>query len=355
MNDKTSTYILAIALFLMTATSMAQRDEISFRLMQYNVENLFDTCHDAGYDDYEFQPEGDRKWGSQRYWAKQARLSRVIAAAGGASPIDLVALCEVENDSVVFDLCKKTKLHWLGYEYLMTKSNDVRGLDVALLYQPGSFRPLCSEAIRMTYDKNKERPTRDILHVSGLLVSGDTLDVFVNHWPSRRGSFPLTERYRKRAAEELRNYADSIMSVRETPLVVFMGDFNDEEENSSISKVLGAKVYKKGTIPIKANEMYLLHKTHKRGETEARGTYKFRGEWNRLDHIMVSGNTLSDDSPLRYVYGSYRIFSPSFLIESNSAADRDCSIKRTFLGPIYKGGTSDHLPVIIDLNIRLDD
>lgn len=350
-NERASFLLTVVVAFAISATfSMpAQMQTAKFRLMQYNVENLFDTCHDVGFNDYEFLPEGSRKWNSQRYWAKLARISRVIAAASGASPIDLISLCEVENDSVVYDLCRKTKLHWLGYDYIVTKSKDVRGLDVALLYQPETFRPLSSESIEIPYTAGKERPTRDILHISGELISGDTLDVFVNHWPSRRGGSLSAERYRKRAASCLWTSADSIMRIRQSPLIVMMGDFNDEEHSPSLIKNLNAKSYSTNTAHINPKNIYIISSGTRSVKGEAKGTYKFSGEWNFLDHIMVNGVILNRVSTLKYIDGSYRIFSPSFLLEQQAGGDY--SIKRTFLGPIYKGGTSDHLPVVMSMDI----
>ena len=49
-----------VALLLATGIGVgqgrAQGQREPLRLLTYNVENLFDTCHDAGFDDYEFLP-----------------------------------------------------------------------------------------------------------------------------------------------------------------------------------------------------------------------------------------------------------------------------------------------------------
>ena len=97
-------------------------------------------------------------------------------------------------------LCRRTRLARLGYEYLVTHSADRRGIDVALLYQPETFALLHSETYRVPYDSLRERPTRDLLHAAGRLPFGDTLDVFVVHFPSRRGGATISEPYRLRAA-----------------------------------------------------------------------------------------------------------------------------------------------------------
>ena len=197
-------------------------DVCSMRVMEYNVENMFDTLHTAGLSDIDFTPTGSYQWNSQRYWAKLGRLSRVIAAAGGAQPIDLLALVEIENDSVVNDLIHHTKLWRMGYECVVSHSADVRGINVALVYLPYRFRLLSKDSLRVAPQGKTLRPTRDILHVAGELVTGDTLDVYVCHFPSRRGG-KQSQNFRESVAQHLRHYVDSVMCMRSQPNVLIMG------------------------------------------------------------------------------------------------------------------------------------
>ena len=113
--------------------------------VELNCENLFDTRHDSLKNDVEFLPEGSYHWTPYRYWHKVNHLGQEIVglgyeeASGDVQLPDLVALCEVENDSVLFDLTKRSAIRTAGYEYVMTDSPDERGIDVALMYQPFSF------------------------------------------------------------------------------------------------------------------------------------------------------------------------------------------------------------------------
>ena len=153
-------------------------------LVELNCENLFDTRHDVGKEDTEFLPDGSRHWTSTRYWGKLNRIGQEILSCSEGLP-DLVALVEVENDSVLRDLTCRSLLRNAGYQYLMTASPDQRGVDVALLYQPASFRPLCYDYLEVP-PLSGMRPTRDILYVQGCVPAGDTLHVFVVHSPSVR-------------------------------------------------------------------------------------------------------------------------------------------------------------------------
>ena len=314
-----------------------------FRVMTYNVENLFDTCHDVGYDDREFLPTAQRKWDSRRYWKKQGQLSRTIAAASGAMPIDIVGLCEVENDSVIRDLTQRTRLHRMGYQYVVTHSQDARGVDVALLYQPEHFKLLHHESVRIPVSSQYGRPTRDILYAVGRLPNGDSLDIFVNHWPSRRGGSRLADDYRFLVAKVLRDFADSLLSVRAHPCLILMGDFNDEYTNRSIKKGLGAFSPDASTT-----SDYVVLSAGLKGADGIAGTYKFRGIWNQLDQIIISRSLLDSESRLRTSPGKCRILSFPFLLEADESRG---GVKpyRTYLGPVYQGGVSDHLPLILEL------
>ena len=335
-------YILVL-FFVISFPLITLGQKRSFRILSYNVENLFDTCHDAHFDDHEFLPQADKKWNSWRYWKKQGDLSRTIAAASGASPVELIALCEVENDTVVRDLAKRTKLYRMGYEYLVTQSRDNRGVDVALLYQPERFRVLKDTALRIPLDKDYGRYTRDIYHISGRLPNADTLDVLVNHWPSRRGGTKTTEDFRFSVASFLRDYADSLMAVRRNPKLVFVGDFNDEYSNRSIREGLGATPEN-----VKIESPYVVLSAKLKGKNGVRGTYKYRGKWNQLDQIIVNRGLL-DCSKKVHTSASYcRILTFPFLLETDETHG-GVKPRRTYLGPIYKGGVSDHLPLLLEI------
>ena len=83
--------------------------------MEWNVENLFDTRHDSLKEDRDFTPEGSYGWTRGRYWRKLDNIARTIAAVSERSgwPM-LVGLCEVENDTVLHDLTKRSPLRLAG-------------------------------------------------------------------------------------------------------------------------------------------------------------------------------------------------------------------------------------------------
>jgi len=335
--------LLVLAAGLSVACACGQR---RFRVMTYNVENLFDTVHDAGKADLEFLPEAERRWDSRRYWKKLGRLCSVIAAAGGESPVDLVALCEVENDSVLTHLLRRTLLRRLDYGYAMTCGPDPRGIDVALLYQPARFLPVEVRFVPIPSATDRSKPLRDLLHVAGRLPTGDTLDVFVCHFPSRAGGTFETEPARMRAAAVLRAQADSLLARRGTARLLLMGDFNEEISGKALRDVLKVKIPPEGAfIP----ETHILYDISENAQAARgiRGTYKYRGEWERLDHILVSGILLHPHARFHTGPETCRIPDLPFLVEEDET-NGGVRPRRTYGGPFYRGGCSDHLPLTAD-------
>lgn len=229
--------LLGFAACLTASVCEAQQ---TLRVMEYNVENLFDCRHDSLKNDSEYLPHSVRGWSWKRYHEKLNRIAKVILAASREQVPDLVGLCEVENAYCLDGLVKYSPLRDAAYRYVMTDSPDERGIDVALLYQPFSFRLISDQHIRIPSHKIGRKPTRDILHVTGRVVSGDTLDVFVCHMPSRSGGEKQSEPYRLLTARVLRHAADSVMKIRQTPYLIIMGDFNDYPESRSVCRTLGA-------------------------------------------------------------------------------------------------------------------
>lgn len=323
---------------------MAQRRQ-RFRIMEYNVENLFDTLHAEGKQDAEFTPQGSYKWTGHRYWAKLGKICRVIAAVGGEVPVDLVALVEVENDSVLSDLTHRTKLLRLGYEYISTHSVDERGINVALLYQPFKFRPIGKDTLRVPPVEKHQGFTRDVLHVAGELVTGDTLDVMICHFPSRRLG-EQAERYRMEVAKRVKVFADSVLAHRQSPYLVITGDFNAWYPEKCMTQGLGVKLPEDNAD---RRGLYILSE----GMNAAHGitgTYRFQGYWNQLDNYVVNGRLLRkwDRNTLVTDKAFCRIADFHFLLK----LDRKHTYYtpyRTYLGTYYQGGFSDHLPLVLDL------
>jgi len=317
-------------------------DKNNIRIMFYNVENLFDTYDDSLKNDEEFVPWGDKHWTANKLENKIIGIYKVIMAVGDWEPPVIVGLCEIENLFTLENLINNTPLAKLGYRIIHVESPDHRGIDVALLYRKGLFSPKYYKAINVSLKSG--RNTRDILYVKGMLEN-ELVHLFINHWPSRYGGQTQSEKNRIAAAQSLKQFVDSLFEVYDKPNIIISGDFNDEPENISLLNVLDSKTE---LVNIEPEELYNLSAQYLK--YPGVGTYKYQGRWQIFDQYIVSGNLLVNKSGLVTSNSGNKIFSNDLILEK----DRSYQGKkpfRTYLGPVYHGGISDHLPVYLDLQI----
>jgi predicted extracellular nuclease len=310
------------------------------------VENLFDTEDEPKKNDNEFLPDGARHWTVGRYQNKLNNLAKVITSAGEWESPALVGMSEVENDKVLKDLTQYSPLKKENYRYVVTESPDTRGIDVALLYQRDKFKYLQHQAYTIHFPNNNRKKTRDILHVTGQVVSRDTVDVFVCHFPSRRGGEKESESDRMYVASILKSKADSLMKIRKNAHIVIMGDFNDEPSNKSIAQTLKAKPVSKNIEHTGLYNLFLPFE--KKSNT---GSYKYGRQWNLLDQIIVSGNLIEGSPSIQVQVHTATIFHRDFM-ETEDKTNGGKRPKKTFHGQTHEGGYSDHFPVYVDFKIN---
>lgn len=355
---KTLGYIICLLLMLPTSSPAQDKpraDSVQrLSVMSYNVENLFDLEDDPTTQDTEFTPEGDKAWTAQRYSRKLHNIARVIARASEDSWPLLVGLVEVENDLCLEELLHRTALSERGYAYCITHSADPRGIDVALLYRKDLLRNVRHSEYEVAFADDPERKSRNILLVSGELPSGETLHTLVLHLPSMRGGRRATKPLRAQVARRAREICDSLYheAGEHKPHFILLGDMNSKPRSAEIREALGAGEFP--ALPLvstsrQALELYNLFTGS--GYRGMLGSHYFRGVWSQLDQIIISRSLLESGTSLRYVAGSARTYRGDFLLEA--AALGRAKPRRTYAGPYYKGGYSDHLPVLAEFELDL--
>lgn len=324
--------------------SDSKRGDNELRVVFYNVENLFDPYDDTLTMDEEYTPTGMRGWTYGRMIRKQVNLSKSIMAIGGFRPPEIVGLCEIENRFVILGLLKNTPLKNFNYKIVHHESPDARGIDVALIYLPDKFRVLYNEPINITFPFDENSKTRDILYVVGRVNSGDTLHIFVNHWPSKFGGAMATIPKRNHVASVLRSKVDSILKHNIKSKILIMGDLNDSPSDESVKDVL------KASLDSTNIDEYGLYNTLAGSKMDwNKGTIKHRGEWETIDHIIINKQLSTDAQGLRVKKMGAVIFDAPFLLQEDKTWFGKKPY-RTYYGAQYIGGYSDHLPIYIDLH-----
>jgi predicted extracellular nuclease len=298
----------------------------------YNVENLFDTVNDPLTADDDFTAEGKKRWTNKRYQIKIRKLGSVISKLGLTQSKHLpaiIGLVEVENAKVVSDLANSSYLKKGHYGYVHYDSPDERGIDVALLYSKIAFELIDATTYPVFLeDKNGARDyTRDVLKVSGNL-HGELIHILINHWSSRREGIAESEPKRIEAAQTNRNIIHLIREKEIHPKIIIMGDFNDNPINVSVSEHLVKYDF--------FNPMKNLL------EKEKLGSLTYNGKWNLFDQIIFSKNFLKANNNGFY-FKHAEVFNKKWL-KTFKGKYKDSPF-RTYIGPWYKGGFSDHFPV----------
>ncbi len=309
----------------------------SFSVGFYNVENLFDTIDDPEIIDEEYLPSAEKEWNSVRYNHKLQNLSKVISSENKKQLPLFIGLCEIENETVLRDLINQPNLKKGDYEYIHYDSPDQRGIDVGLIYQKKYAVVKNSKKISVSLPEGK--PTRDILMVELVLYNNESIYVFVNHWPSRRGGEQESEINRITAAKTLKKEVDSILEKNSSANIIIMGDFNDSPFNNSILS------YLKADTTVSENQLFNVSYSLAKNKV---GTHNYQGEWAMLDQIIISQNMLSNNSKLRLKEPQVHILNYEWMMYEHPKY-KDLRPNRTYSGNTYHGGYSDHLPVFIKL------
>lgn len=319
-----------INIYLALPVLSQNNSDWDYSIMFYNVENLFDCKDDTLKNDSEFLDEGYKNWSPYKMYQKINGISKVIFAANQWDTPTLIGLCEVENSFVLKQLIYQTGLNNAGYRFLHYESPDRRGIDVALLYKKDEFEVIESAPVNVSNSENNFY-TRDCLYAKGIIKSKDTVHVFVNHWPSKRGGAIASEHKREKVAAVISLKIDSIMQTNNKAKIVAMGDFNAEYESRSLQKI------------IKENSLSSALTPTDLSVKKVAGSHKYRGQWALIDHILISDHWLNTTKT------NHRIVQLPILLEEDKSYS-GVKPKRTYAGPRYIGGVSDHLPVIITFN-----
>lgn len=336
--------ILYLSVLLVSSLfTVAQKKEYKTAVISfYNLENLYDTVNNPITNDEEFLPTGVRNYNTPVYMDKINKLATVISQIGKEVNADgpaILGVAEVENDTVLNDLVHHVLLEKRNYRIVHYDSKDIRGVDVGLLYNPKYFTVDASDKLFVQLPGGSKDAyfTRDILWVKGKL-DGETVHVYVNHWPSRSGGEKRSDPARQAAAAVCKHHIDSIAQLEPNAKVIIMGDLNDDPINASVADVLGAKGKQKDVRP--GGFFNPWTELYKKGI----GTLAYQDAWGLFDQIIISQPFLDKEQNGFFFYQQH-IFQQEFMVE-NKGRYKGYPM-RTWDGNSYRGGYSDHFPTYL--------
>ncbi len=324
-------------------------DEIS--VMTYNVENLFDTVHNEGIDDFTYLPlaqkntsevqESCRKnsnpfyrsecfkkdWNEDALKFKLSQVAQVITYIDGGKGPDNLILAEVENENVLNQLVKN-HLSQLGYQTIsILKGPDTRGINTAFI----SKFPQVGKSILhiIPYQDTDPARLKSAQKSRGILetvvkINGQNVSFLAAHFPSQ--SNPTA--WRKQALEYMKDLMIEIQ--KKGHAVIAGGDLNTTEEEEKDFGYFSKILAQGGSV------------SHLVGCKLCNGTHNYKGGWSFLDVIAYSPN-LSDAAGLTLIPESIEVVRTPVNTKRNGTPLRFDEEKRE--------GVSDHFPLYSRLKV----
>jgi endonuclease/exonuclease/phosphatase family metal-dependent hydrolase len=276
-------------------------------------------------------------WNAARYNAKINSLYKTVVASGNWDPPDIVALCEIEHKSILEDLIYHTYLSKYDYGIIHEESHDRRGIDVCLIYRKRNLFVMKYKYLVPLSDTAFN--SRSSLYLK-FCAENDTISLFVNHWPSRRGGVLAGEDNRIAISSVVRDMVDSILQKDVYSKIILTGDFNCTPHDELIKKFVNRNEEGKSLKNL-ADSL----------DAAGRGTYRYLGTWELIDQVMVSNGLLFNTKGFITNTKMFQICSYDFLLKKDEKY-AGFSPYPTYRGYRYAGGYSDHLPVVLKLNFR---
>ena len=320
--------MIVLNLLFLTFVQTQILPERDLDIMFWNMENFFDYKDGGeGESDTEFSSFGSRRWTRKRFQAKCNAFAKTIfwiKDSYGSLP-DVIGLAEIENRNVLYRLLKDTALKKTDYAFIHFDGNDRRGIDVAILYRKSVMTPSSITRRQPLTDDGDTLQTRDMLNVHMNLKSASEghqgIYFIVNHHPSKYGGEEESRIKRHFAMKTLKSLVDSLNTMNPGGKIIAMGDFNDTPDAEQFRII-------EDNIINKSESMY----------ESGRGTIRYEGKWELIDMFLVSADLDS--------FTEMDILEIPFLMtrESRHAGQKPL---RTYSGPRYLGGVSDHLPIVL--------
>ena len=349
--------VLFMTLLLLVGVSVgnAQKKYALYGVGFYNLENLFDTCHDDGKNDYQYLPDGTNKWTGLKYNHKLRNMARVLAEMGTDRLPNIgcaaIGVSEVENAKCLTDLCNQEPLKARNFKFVHVEGPDQRGVDCALLYNPAMFQVRDVKLYPYKYNlpEDSMRATRGFLTVSGTMA-GEHVAFIVNHLPSRAAS----SYYREEGGSQIRAVKELLQREDPDVKIFIMGDMNDDPHDKSMAVSLGA------VRKVKDVEKQGLWNPWWDTLASGMGTLMYDGRWNLFDQIILTENLVDakamkknldvkpgDINCKQLTFYRHQIFRRDYMFQQDGKYKGNPL--RTHAGGAWLDGYSDHLPTLVYL------
>ena len=298
------------------------RGRKNISLVTWNVQTFFDAVT-TGTEYKEFK--NSERWTKEKY---RKRLEKLCEVMTSLNP-DIFVMEEIENSGVVQDIANllaggswENKKSW-QYACFAKESGAAIGCAVFSRYELSNLR---THSLDIRTQEEEQPASRPLLQVT-VNAGGQELELFVNHWKSKSGGEEESEIWRDWQELALAERITGLHAESPGQPLVMCGDFNRSAEDFVLlTKDKAANTLLRGSQGEQAVYSPWFRADGKFAlET---GSYYYRGEWERIDNILIAGNA--------------ELTSFATVTEPPLADEEGIPVSYT----LYTGeGCSDHLPL----------
>jgi endonuclease/exonuclease/phosphatase family metal-dependent hydrolase len=322
-----------------------------FTVATYNVENLFDM-EPNGTEYPEYIPNF-KGWDKRAHDIKLENIAKVIKDMNA----EVVALEEVENENALNELLKKLKSDGVEYPYYAITKNSKTAVQSALI---SKFKIISYDELKLN-SQYRERP----ILKARLSIGKDELIVYVNHWKAKTGPESKRVEFANLLVQDIKKLpidADFLvlgdMNSNYNEMETFINDkkLNDTNGVAAINHILKTAKSKPGEKPELASKADVM--ANQKGEYlynlwNEIPKYERVSEWfgkdrNTPDNIIIP-KAMFDKKGISYVDGSFKVFSPAYLLKNGRPYRWEMGSKTKELS--IPQGYSDHLPILAKFRV----
>jgi hypothetical protein len=326
-------------LFALVCISIQSLFGADFSVASYNVQNLFDEVYDG--TEYESHTPGLHGWTPRMVGTKLEHTADVLCDLNA----DIVALQEIENDSILARLQSLMKRVGCEYRYRAITTQQKVPVHNALL----SRYPITSQSDLSIRHTRRDRAILEVV----VDIDGQPLRLFVNHWKSKSNGGK--EGRRLEAAKVLRQRIDRLPKGAD---YLILGDLNSAYDEwlrlRSVHNNTGGRTginHILQTIDDQGMWIFLSHLreghfgVHYNLWLELPGpqrwSFRYRYYKGAIDHILLPA-ALMDGRGVEYVEDSFTVFKRGYLF----GRDGELRSWDYGAGKHKRRGYSDHLPIL---------
>ncbi len=329
-------YLVIVALFVIPTTAFSQADPPSkITVGTWNLEWF--------YDDYtgDNRAKLAKKLAAPNKNEWQWRLNKIAGVIAQLKPT-ILALQEVENQQVVYDLTQKlSKAHGIKYRIAFIQGYDFfTEQDVAIIYQDGLVEYSRKEQTKSEYNSNKFRNVSKHLFAKFQWGDGNkkqTLHIANVHLRAT----PEKEDYRKKQCRLVHHWMKEKLDAGEN--VIILGDLNTEHKAGTYDKNTDIGIMAGRETVATTDDLVDLH-------TKLPGDQQFTHMIDRsFDRMLVSASLMADDNGKADMVVSRVVTRSDLVIQGKKdKAHRDVYYKIDRA----ERDLSDHYPMMAEILIK---